>query len=195
MARRSGSATPMAIDPIDARQHVVMAVLEIAADRLAIERVAVAGAAAIVGPQNRIAARGPGRLVIKEDRSPAESVGRFRPAVQLHDQRIARAGFVVDRIGQHALHADAVDALPLDAFLLRQREVAIEVVVDAGDARGRRADAGAQVQISPIRVGSSIMNTWRPAAVLHDGRHERVVALRDRPERVRGEIHLKQFEP
>ena len=34
--------------------------------------------------------------------------------------------------------------------------------------RAGEASPSAHVQMSPIRVGSSIMNTWRPATVLQD---------------------------
>src|SRR5688572_17777389 len=127
-------------ETVDAGEHVKMAVLEVPAYRLAIERVAVARAAAVIRPQHGVAARRPHRLIVKKDRAPPESIRRLRTAMKLDHQRIARTRCVGDWIGEHAFDGRAIAALPPDAFLPRQREVAIEIVVDPRHTpRGRVA--------------------------------------------------------
>ena len=112
---RSGSAMPCLIERVDAGQHVEVHVLEIAADDVAIEGVAVAGAAAIVRAQHGVALRRQHRKVVEQQAGPgAELVRLLRPAVHLHDQRIPPAGRVVDRIEQQPFDRRAVGALPRD---------------------------------------------------------------------------------
>ena len=67
-------------------------VVEVAVDDVAEEGVAVAGAAAIVRPQHRVAFRGEHRDIVEHQAGAgAELVGLHRPAVHLHDERIASA--------------------------------------------------------------------------------------------------------
>src|ERR1700737_1206 len=109
-----------------------MALLEVAANRFPIECVPVAGAAAVVRPQNRVSSGHPRGLIVEKNRAPTKSVGIFRPPMHLHDQRIPGACLVIGWVRENAFHAYTVGALPAYALLTGQREVAIEVVVDAG---------------------------------------------------------------
>src|SRR5687768_6282214 len=166
-----------------------MAVLEVPANRLSIKRVAVAGAATVVWPQNRIAAGGPRRLVIKKDGTPSESIGRFRSTVQLHDERISRSWFVIERIGQHAFDADTVRPFPFDALLARQREVAIEIIVDPRHASRRRLTGCPRPDVSDAGglVDDEHVAACNGAPIR---RHESVVPLRDLPRFGRRKLDL-----
>ena len=111
-----------------------MRVLEVVPDHVAQEGVAVAGAAAVVRLQDRVAFRGEDLHVVAPA-SEAEFVGCLRAAVRLDGERVLLPRLIVERIQKDALHRGAVRAFPLDGFRLRQLEVARERIKDMRDAR------------------------------------------------------------
>src|SRR2546430_9196325 len=92
-----------------------MHVPEVAADDVSQEGIAVAGAAAIVGPEHGVASRRQNRHVVDDDTGTVpELVGFLGSAVHLYHERIAFPGLVGQRIEEQALDRDAVGALPRD---------------------------------------------------------------------------------
>ena len=137
---------------------------------VAVEGGAVAAAAAIVRPQHGVAFARQHREVVQQQARPrAELVRLHGAAVHLHDERVALARLITDRIEQDALDGGAIGALPLDLFLPRQREVALERVEEAGHARRRPTIAG-------DRHRPDVAESCRLVELEHDlagARHER----------------------
>ena len=102
---------------VHSSEHIQMALLEVAAHRLAIKRIAVAGAAAVIRFQHRIAFCREHLLVaLPHDWTKAELVGIFGPSVQDDDKRIPCAWPVIERIKQDPFDGGAVGAFPRHNF-------------------------------------------------------------------------------
>src|SRR5678816_56755 len=106
-----GVGDPLRDERINPREHVERLVLEVMADDVAVGGVAVSGAAAIVRSKDDVALAGQHcEITLEKPRPCTKLVGFRRSAVQLDDERILSAAFVVGRIEEQAIYRRAVRA-------------------------------------------------------------------------------------
>ena len=93
--------------------------------------------------------------------------------MQLHDERIGPAGLEIDRVEEQSFDRCPVVAHPLDLFLPRQRELALETVVQLRDPDGSRFPTGRhQVDLAePRRLVELHHDRPRRAGDVESGRN------------------------
>jgi hypothetical protein len=122
---RIGDAAPD--DVVHAGHDVEVRVLEVVPDHVALEGVAVAGAATVVRLEHGVSFAGEHLQRVRRVADPVLVRG-LRPAVRQHGQRVLRPGRVVHRVGEESLDRGAVSPFPLNRFLATQLEVARDEV-------------------------------------------------------------------